>query len=103
MASWIITIRDHLKTQEMCNQEMRINPLSLEYVPDRFKAREICNEAVRNMPCMLLFVHIIKWHDVYKKRKAQKAQIKDELMSIAWHPLRWWDGCMSEDEKRRWK
>ena len=21
-------------------------------------------------------------------------------MPIAWHPKRWWNGCMSEDEKR---
>ena len=21
-------------------------------------------------------------------------------MSIAWHPKRWWDFCMSEDEKK---
>ena len=28
------------------------------------------------------------------------AQIKKELMSIAWHPSRYWDWCMSEDEKR---
>ena len=21
-------------------------------------------------------------------------------MAVAWHPHRWWDGCMSEDEKK---
>ena len=26
-----------------------------------------------------------KWYDGYKKRKTQKAQIKKELMPIAWH------------------
>ena len=35
-----------------------------------------------------------------KKRKAQKAQIKKELMPIAGHPSRYWDWCISEDEKR---
>ena len=35
-----------------------------------------------------------------KKRKAQKAQIKKELMPIAWRPSRWWDWCVPEDEKR---
>ena len=29
---------------------------------------------------------IIEWYDSYKKRKAQKAQIKKELMPFAWHP-----------------
>ena len=28
-------------------------------------------------------------YDGYKKRKAQKAQIKKELMLIAWHQSRW--------------
>ena len=27
----------------------------------------------------------IKWYDMYKQRKAQKASIKEELMPIAWH------------------
>ena len=42
-----------------------------------------------------------KWYDGYKKRKAQKSQIKKELMPIAWHLDRAMDWCMSED-KRRW-
>ena len=36
-----------------------------------------------------------------KKKKAQKASIKEELMSIAWHPSRYWDWWSSEDEKKR--
>ena len=43
---------------------------------------------------------MIEWYDGYKKRKAQKARIKDELIRIAWHPDRVIDWCMSEDEKR---
>ena len=35
-----------------------------------------------------------------KKQKTQKAQIKKELMPIAWHPSRHWDWCMPEDEKK---
>ena len=42
----------------------------------------------------------IEWYKGYKKRKAQKASIKKELTSIAWHPSRYWDWCMSEDEKQ---
>ena len=41
-----------------------------------------------------------EWYDGYVRRKAQKAQTKKELMFIAWHPSRYWDWCMSEDEKR---
>ena len=33
------------------------------------------------------------------KNKAQKASIKEGLLPIAWHPSRWWDWCMTEDEK----
>ena len=56
MISWIVAIPDHLKTQEMCNEDVRINSLSLAYVPDHFKTQEMCIEAVKNKLCMLLFV-----------------------------------------------
>ena len=56
MTSWIVTIPDHLKTQEMCNEAVHLNPLSLKYVPDHFKIQEMCDEVVRNKLCMLLFV-----------------------------------------------
>ena len=61
MSSWIITIPDHLKTQEMCNEAVRIKPLSLVYVLDYLKTQEMCLEVVQNKPCMLLFVpnHLI--------------------------------------------
>ena len=42
-----------------------------------------------------------KWHNGYKKRKAQRAKIRKELMPIAWHPSRWWDWCIPEHEKKR--
>ena len=32
-----------------------------------------------------------EWYDGYKKRKAQKARIEEELMPIAWHPSKYWD------------
>ena len=30
-----------------------------------------------------------KWCDGYKKRGAQKASIKEELLSITWHPSKY--------------
>ena len=42
---------------------------------------------------------LIKGYKGYKKRKAQKVQIKKELMPVAWHPSRWWDWCVPEDGK----
>ena len=43
---------------------------------------------------------MIKWYEGYKKRKVQKASIKEGLMPIAWHLSRNWDWCMSEEEKK---
>ena len=42
-----------------------------------------------------------KWYDDYKKRKSQKVQIKDKLLSIVWHPSRWQDWCVPEDKKKQ--
>ena len=63
----------------------------------------MCNKAVEADPCLLKFVparfrtHCLK---VVEKCKAQKAQIKKELMRVAWHPSRWWDWCVPEDKKK---
>ena len=37
-------------------------------------------------------------HIKFEKRKALKKS--EELMQIAWHPSRWWNFCMPEDEKK---
>ena len=199
MASWLKVVPDHLKMQEMCNEAVHIEPLSLAYVPDRFKTEEMRNEAVHNKLCMLLFVsdhfktmemcneimrampeafhripdgvktqemcktaiqvgpsslqfvpvhlkaqemcdkavrddssslqyvpdwfvrkqqvnmwycdyyndddydELTGWHNGYQKRKTQKAEIKEDLMPITWHPSRWWDWCVSEDEGKQRK
>ena len=39
-------------------------------------------------------------HIKFKKCKALKIESNKELMLIAWHPLRWWNFCMTEDEKK---
>ena len=41
-----------------------------------------------------------KWRNAYIKRKAQNAKRKDGLMPIAWHPSRWWDWGVPEEEKK---
>ena len=53
---WIREIPDHLKTQKMCDEAVRIESYSLEVVPDRFKTEEMCNEAVRRGPSTLYYV-----------------------------------------------
>ena len=57
----IETIPDHLKTQEMCNEAVDTEPLSLLHVPDHFKTQEMCDKVVRNKLFMLLFVPDHLW------------------------------------------
>ena len=45
--------------------------------------------------------HFFEWCYDYKKRKAQKASIKEELLSIVWHPSRYWHWSVPEDEKEK--
>ena len=95
----------------------------LKYVPDRFKTQKMCDEAVSYDPSSLQYVphyfvmqqqvktwynyngycnanKLIKWYNDYQKWKAQRAKIKKELMPIAWHPSRWWEWCVPQDEKQ---
>ena len=112
-------IPDRLKTQEMCDAAACMEPYFLASVPNRFKTQKMCDKAVREERSSLQFVpdwyvtqqqtkiwhdhRLIKWYRGYKKRKAQKAKIKEELLPIAWHPSRWWDWCVPEVEKKRRK
>ena len=60
-----------------------------------------CGLSLRFVPIRWWYNNrLIKRYHGYKKRKTQKANIKEELLLIAWHPSRWWDWCMSEDEKQ---
>ena len=67
----------------------------LEYVPDWFVKRG----------WMLMWYgdddedKFFECYNGCKKRKAQKANIKKEVLPIAWHPLRYWDWCIPENEK----
>ena len=119
-------VRDHFKTQNIC-KGVRFYPRLIGHVPDIFKTQEMCNKAVEKDPYYLRFVpdwfvskeQLKLWHDIndwlirwwynnrfikwcrgYKKLKVQKASIKEEYMPTVWHPSRYWDWCMSEDEKK---
>ena len=76
------TLEYILGFQEMFNKRVQRDPSLLKFVPARFR------------------MHCLK---VVEKRKAQKAKLKEELMRVAWHPSRWWDSCVPENEKKETK
>ena len=43
---WIREIPGRLKTQEMCDEAVRIEPRSLSFVPDHFKTEDLCIKVV---------------------------------------------------------
>ena len=66
----------------------------LQFVPDWFVTREhtaLWHDCLASEYCNNDEDNFFKWYEGYKKKKAQKASIKEELMSIAWHPSRYWD------------
>ena len=102
--SWSLKyIPDYLKTQEMCDKTVEDEPYSLQYVLDWFVTQrqiKLWRDNSRPTGWRNQDDEMIEWCDGYKKRKVQKASIKEDLMSITWHPSRWWDWCVPEDEKR---
>ena len=100
---------DHFKTQKLCDKAVRDDSSSLQYVPNWFVTREwaymryddseYCDDDDDDDDEYNFF----KWYHDYKKRKAKKASIKEELLPIAWHPSRDWDWCMSGDKKKGYR
>ena len=99
----------------MCERAVWLGPSVLQLVPDHFKTQEICDDAVRDESFSLQYVpdwfvtqqqvklrdnRLISWYNGYQKRKAQKAKIKEELLPITWHPDRVMDWCVPEDQKK---
>ena len=106
----------------MCIKALEVDPWSLYDIPDHFKTQKICDKALKDDPSSLQFVPdwfvtqqqlnvwydddywyhddgLIEWYEGYKKRKAQKEKIKEELLPIVWHPDLVMDWCMSGDDK----
>ena len=51
-----MVVPDHLKTQELCNEAVHMEPRLLAFAPDHLKSQEICKEAVIRNPYMLRFI-----------------------------------------------
>ena len=104
-------VSGYLKMQEMCEKAVEECSYILEDVPDHFKMEKMCDAVVvedslllRHVPDWFVTQQQVKlrgaaWYKGYKKRKSQKALIKEELMPITWHLSRYWGWCMSEDEE----
>ena len=90
LACVLLSIPDTKKKQKICDYSVRKGLFSLKHVPDYFVIEQqiqlwyddddYCNDD-----------KLSEWYDGYKKRKAQKARIEEELMPIAWHPSKYWD------------
>ena len=99
-------VPDSFKTQEMCDKAIEIDPFTLWHVPDNLKTQEMCIRTVEAGLGLLQYVpdwfgthqqikilydddeycdddELIEQYNVYQKRKAQKAEIKEELLPIA--------------------
>ena len=74
---WIMEMPDHLKTQDICNEAMCINPLSLPHVPDHLQTQELCDAAVRENPCEFEFVpdHFKTQEKCIEKVKADQSNL----------------------------
>ena len=84
--------------QKMCNDVEQRDSYSLRFVPDWFVTQEQL-EIWHDGDDYCTGDEIIEWYKRHKKLRTQKAKIKEKLLLIAWHPSRWWELCMSEEEK----
>ena len=51
-------------------------------------------------PETVIHIRLVAWHIKFEKHKALKKELNEKLMLVASCPRRWWNFCMSEDEKR---
>ena len=51
-------VPDHFKTEEICNDIMRINPAAIFLIPKRFRTKEMCEKAVEEDSRIMRYVLI---------------------------------------------
>ena len=88
--------------QKMCDDAVKYDLSSLQFVPDWFVTQQQI-DILSDDNYVYNDNEISKLYDGCKKQKAQKVSIKEELVPIAWCPDRVKDWCLSEDKKRWWK
>ena len=58
------------------------------------------NSFDKDDPEPIILIRPLVWHIQFEKRKELKKKISEELTQVAWHPNRWWNVCVPEDEKK---
>ena len=48
----------------------------------------------------ITYVRLMACHNKLEQHKAFKKDISKAFIPVAWHPTRWWDWCLPEDEKK---
>ena len=88
-------ILDRFKTQEMCDKVVKVVSSSLQFVLDWSVTREWIDMWYDDY-----YDYdadhwddddedkFFEWYDGYKKHKAQKASIKEELLLVAWNSIK---------------
>ena len=71
----------------MCDKVVEDDPSSLQFIPDWFVTQQQLDIWFDDN-YWYQDDDVIEWHKGYKKRKAQKALIKEELIPVTWHPDR---------------
>ena len=74
-----------------CCDEMGIISVNLNNI-------NLDNNFDEDYPDTIIFIGLLPWHIKFEKRKGLKGE---ELMSIVWHPKRWLNFSMPEDDKNR--
>ena len=72
-------VPDHLKTKEMCNEAVRREPYTLRFVPDHFNTQKMCNEAMcENQAAFFLIPDQYKTQEICNKAvKVDPGQLYD--------------------------
>ena len=51
-------------------------------------------------PDIVILIRLLAWHIKFEKCNGIKKKISEELVPIARYTKRWWNFCMSENEKK---
>ena len=52
-------------------------------------------------PDAIIIIRLLAWDIKSEKRKPFKKKLNEKLMPAAWHPKRWWDFSVSENEGKK--